>query len=331
MNEEMKQRKDRKKYLVVILGTVVCMNMVFAGTTAKAFFNRGQVTVHCSRQSVALEAGQSPMTIGLAVSPESDSQTAGCGMADCPDSCHGGCLDSKGNCTCAGTEYKTYTTDISVSSSNPSVALGSYSGGTLIIEPLGPGTATITVTGTLREWSSGSSSVQVTVTGDIPKEPEPEPEKPEPAPEPEPTPEPEKPEPTIPGETQTAEPGNPGNTDQGTEQNTAGNEDPFKQGTTAAKGEGQSTVSQKASAPEEKLKEELKEQIPEEKPVITEVPKLSKEKEWKVYSLGDADGKESGNSEKKEENTLGPVAAGAGFLLLSTGFILKLILFKSQI
>ena len=90
MKEEKKIKKHTRKSLVILLGAVVCINLVFAGITARAFFNRGQVVVNCSRQNVSLESGQSPMTIGVSVSPESDSQTPGCGMADCPDSCHAG-------------------------------------------------------------------------------------------------------------------------------------------------------------------------------------------------------------------------------------------------
>ena len=320
MSEREKKTKNTKKKWVVLLGAVVCINLVFAGITAEAFFNRGQVIVRCSRQSVSLESGRSPMTIGVSVSPESDSQTPGCGMADCPDSCHQGCLDAKGNCTCAGTEYKTYKTAVSVSSSNPSVALGSYSGGTLIIEPLGPGTATLTVTGTLREWSSGSASVQVTVTGESPKpvEPEkPEPEVPEPEPE-SPEPDTPKPDPSVP--------------DRPKPDKNPGKEDPFKENSSGAGTKEETKKKDQTEKIKEELKEELQTQITEETPVVTKVPELSPQKSWKVYSLsGVGEDKDEEGQEESPEDSLKPIAGGIGAALLSLGFIWKFVLFKKQI
>ena len=291
------------------------MNMVFTCTTVKAFFNRGRVDVQCSRQSVSMEVGQSPMTIGIVVSPTSDSQTCGCGMSECPDSCHEGCLDENGNCTCSGTEYKTYTTDVSVSSSNPSVALGTYNGGTLTIEPLGPGTAILTVTGTLREWSSGSAGVQVTVTGEIPPTEEPEPEESAARKEPE-EPEPEE---TVPADQPPLDPWNSSG---------AGGSGGTGDGSGESSSETANTVSKEA----EELEEELAAQMPEEQTLITQVPEPAPQKSWKIYSLGnvDADKEEEGGREGPED-ALRPVAAGLGFLLLSTGFISKLILFKGQL
>ena len=179
----------------------------------------------------------------------------------------------------------------------------------VVIEPLGPGTATLTVTGTLREWTSGSAGVEVTVTGDTqpteePEETEPVPEETEPVPDVQPSP--------GPGDGYGAG---------------DGSGDPFGQGAGESSGETADT----ASGTAEELEEELAAQIPEEQPVITKVPELAPQKNWKVYSLGDMDADtEEEAGQGSPDSALRPAAAGVGFLLLGTGFILKLILFRKQ-
>ena len=61
-----------------------------------------------------MTAGSST-TVSVSLSPASDQQTEGCGMAECPQICgEKECLDANGQCTCNGTEYKTYTTSVAV-------------------------------------------------------------------------------------------------------------------------------------------------------------------------------------------------------------------------
>jgi len=65
---------------------------------------------------------------------------------------------------CAGTTYQTYYTEIEVSSGNTSVAKASYSSGSIKIQAISPGSATISVTGRLRQFNKGTASIQVEVT-----------------------------------------------------------------------------------------------------------------------------------------------------------------------
>lgn len=165
-------RKERgklnKRRWTKVIAALVIGAMCFQGmglVKAEAYFNRGTVGVSVGRGSVSVEAG-SNTSVSVSLSPASDSQLEGCGMAECPQICgEKECLDANGQCTCNGTTYKTYNTSVSVSSSNTSVATASYSGGTLSIHGVSEGTAVITLTASLRQFSSGSTSVKVSVSG----------------------------------------------------------------------------------------------------------------------------------------------------------------------
>ncbi|MDR2108570.1 MAG: hypothetical protein LBP28_03805, partial [Coriobacteriales bacterium] len=132
---------------------------------AHAYFNRGTVGISVGAASVSLTPGQST-SVSVTLNPASDEQTQGCGMAECPQSCGDkGCLDANGQCVCAGQGYSTYYPDVAVSSSNGGVATASYSGGALSITAVGEGSCTLTLTASLRQFSSGSTSISVTVSG----------------------------------------------------------------------------------------------------------------------------------------------------------------------
>ncbi|MBO5461304.1 MAG: hypothetical protein J5983_05870, partial [Ruminococcus sp.] len=73
------------------------------------------------------------------------------------------CLDANGECKCAGTSYQTYYAFASVASSNTSVATASYSNGVIYINAISPGTAYITATASLRQFTSTSATMTVTV------------------------------------------------------------------------------------------------------------------------------------------------------------------------
>lgn len=140
---------------------ILCLGM---STNAWAYFNRGTVGISTGQKEVFVTEGSST-TVSVSLSPASDQQTEGCGMAECPQICgEKECLDANGQCTCNGTEYKTYTTSVAVFSSNTSVATASYSNGTLSIRGVSEGTAVLNLTASLRQFSSGSTSVTVHVS-----------------------------------------------------------------------------------------------------------------------------------------------------------------------
>ncbi len=129
------------------------------------YFERGPVQVFVGKQEVALEPGQSE-AVSVSFSPNESSQLPGCGMAECPQICgEKNCLDENGECICNGTDYQTYKAFATVTSSAPGVAAAEYiDGGILQITGVSSGTAVITVTASLRQFTSTSTEVYVTVT-----------------------------------------------------------------------------------------------------------------------------------------------------------------------
>ena len=93
-------------------------------------------------------------------------------MAQCPQVCNGdgaiesgySCFDANGQCTCAGTAYTTYTPNVSCVSSNAGVASAYMSGNTLVVTGRSAGTETISISASLRQWSTGSAYVTVNVS-----------------------------------------------------------------------------------------------------------------------------------------------------------------------
>ena len=155
----------RLNRFIKCLAAVCMVFLLVAGTPlpALAYFDQGDVSVSLGESSLSLDEGDS-REVSVKVSPSSSDQLLGCGMAECPQICgEKNCLDENGQCTCAGTTYKTYYTEVSVSSSNTSVTSVSYSSGSLHVKAIGSGTAKITVTGSLRQYTDGSASLSVTV------------------------------------------------------------------------------------------------------------------------------------------------------------------------
>ena len=153
------KRKGIKKLGLCLAAVLVCTQISFVSL---AYFDRGDVKVRIGKSSVSLEAGESE-NVTVSISPSSDRQLPGCGMPECPQSCGEGCLNADGECTCGGTTYQTYYARGEVSSSNTGVATASYSNGVLSIRGVSQGTATITVTASLRQYNSTSDSIEVTV------------------------------------------------------------------------------------------------------------------------------------------------------------------------
>lgn len=153
--------KNMWKKTGIILAAVLIW--VQCSVPAQAYFERGNVTVSVGKQSVTLEQGNSE-SVSVTLSPGSDRQLPGCGMAECPQSCgEKECLDENGECVCNGKTYKTYYAYASAASSNTSVATASYDNGVVTVKGVSAGTATITITASLRQYTSTSASIQVTV------------------------------------------------------------------------------------------------------------------------------------------------------------------------
>jgi hypothetical protein len=137
--------------------------MLLAPARAFAYYDRGVVGVSVGSSNVSVQAGGST-SVSVSLLPASDQQTQGCGMAECPQKCPGECLDGNGQCTCAGLSYSTYYPSVSVTSSNGGVAQASYFGGAVQIYGSAAGSATITVTASLRQFSSSSTTINVQVS-----------------------------------------------------------------------------------------------------------------------------------------------------------------------
>ncbi len=136
-----------------------------AAVPSLAYFNRGAVQISLSQTSLSLDQGASA-SVSVTIDPIKEDQLPGCGMAECPQTCgSSGCLNENGECTCAGTNYKTYHSSVAVSSSNASVATASYANGTLTVKGVGAGTAVITATGSMRQYTDASVTMNVTVKG----------------------------------------------------------------------------------------------------------------------------------------------------------------------
>jgi hypothetical protein len=130
---------------------------------ALAYYDRGPVGITLGAGTVSVKSGSS-VSVSVAISPASDEQTQGCGMAECPQTCPAECTDARGQCICAGSGYSTYYPEVSASSSNNGVATVSYAGGAVQINGVKAGSATVTVTASLRQFSTSSASIAVTVS-----------------------------------------------------------------------------------------------------------------------------------------------------------------------
>lgn len=156
------RRKTGKKII-----SILCMAALFQclmTVSAFAYFNRGAVSMQVGQSSVSLQAGRS-VSVSVSVNPIKEQQLPGCGMAECPQSCgNTGCLNEYGECTCAGTSYQTYYSSVKAVSGNSSVATASYANGTLTIRGISAGKTTVTLTGSMRQYTDCTKKISVTVT-----------------------------------------------------------------------------------------------------------------------------------------------------------------------
>jgi hypothetical protein len=149
-------------YALAILFFVSSVGAVYA------YYDRGTIGVSPAQAEVTLVSGQS-QTIGVGISPASDSHPVGCGDPECPQICGElECDDGNGNCKCGGPEYLTWEASVAASSSDSSVASASYGGGSLTITGISAGTATITITAQMHQFTQGSATIHVTVNSKNP-------------------------------------------------------------------------------------------------------------------------------------------------------------------
>ena len=158
-------KKDGVRGLWAAALCIVLTLSLAVPTTAWAYYDRGAVSVQTGVASVSVEAGETVM-VSVTTDPASDEQTVGCGMAMCPQNCSDSCTNANGQCTCVGDETSTYYPTLKVSSSNASVATAVVESGTLTIYGRSAGTATITLTASLRQFTNGETTIEVTVTGE---------------------------------------------------------------------------------------------------------------------------------------------------------------------
>ena len=153
------------KRKICIAAAITMVWLLVTAVPSLAYFNRGAVQISLSQTSLSINQGESA-AVSVTIDPIKEDQLPGCGMAECPQTCgSSGCLNENGECTCAGTNYKTYYSSVSAVSSNSSVAAASYANGTLTVKGVGSGTVVITVTGSMRQYTDASVTMNVTVKG----------------------------------------------------------------------------------------------------------------------------------------------------------------------
>ncbi len=149
------------------LSWMLCIILMMAAALplpSYAYFNRGTVELSTGRSSLSIVSGESA-AVSVSINPIKEQQLPGCGMAECPQSCGStGCLNENGECTCAGTTYQTYYSSVKAESSNASVASAVYENGTLTVRGLSAGSAVITLTGSMRQYTDGVKTIDVTVS-----------------------------------------------------------------------------------------------------------------------------------------------------------------------
>lgn len=152
-----------KKKIIPVVCIVLLLECIMT-VPSFAYFNRGAVSMQLGQTSVSVQEGKS-VSVSVTVNPISEQQLPGCGMPECPQSCgNTGCLNEYGECTCGGTTYQIYYSDVKAVSGNSSVASASYANGTLTIRGVSAGTTNITVTGSMRQYTDTSQTISVTVT-----------------------------------------------------------------------------------------------------------------------------------------------------------------------
>ena len=142
--------KKKMRFLALICAAI--SGAVSAGRAVFCVFQPGNGPRSC-QLAVSVAAGRS-VSVSAAVDPE-EQQLPGCGMPECPQSCGNTvCLNEYGECTCGGTTYQTYYSDVKAVSGNSSVATVSYGGRNATRRGVSAGKTTVTVTGSMRQYTS---------------------------------------------------------------------------------------------------------------------------------------------------------------------------------
>lgn len=156
----------RKRFRIISVVAVVGLLLGIFAVSAYAYFNRGTLQISVDKDNVTLTAGQTA-NVTVTATPAQDSQLPGCGLEQCPQTCPSYCVQEAvygNNCTCNGTTFQNYNTTVTASSSDNGVATATVNGMQVSIKGVASGTAIITVTGNLREWTAAEKQIQVTVT-----------------------------------------------------------------------------------------------------------------------------------------------------------------------
>lgn len=156
--------KAKARWAALCLALALALAYGMMPSQALAYYNRGSVSVDLGTTAVEVQAGATA-SVTVSITPSSDQQTEGCGMPKCPQGCAASCADENGQCRCAGADYKTYYPTAVASSSNASVAVASYSGGTLTVHGKSEGEAVITVRASLRQFNDAEAVLEVKVEG----------------------------------------------------------------------------------------------------------------------------------------------------------------------
>lgn len=155
----------KKSFFTLILVTLLLINIF--PQRILAYYNRGTVSLSLGTHNVSIVSGDKT-NISVTLDPSSRTGLVGCGMPDCPQNCGGGCGNEvTGECPCAGNEMVTKKATATVQSSNGTIAKATYSesSGKITVTALNPGTVTITVIGSLWQYTdSESQNITVTVT-----------------------------------------------------------------------------------------------------------------------------------------------------------------------
>ncbi len=148
--------------VIIALVLVLALSVALVPQVAWGYYNRGSVSIALGATEVSVAAG-STVSVTALVTPASDEQTIGCGMAMCPQNCASTCADENGQCRCAGSDYDTYYPSVAVSSSNASVAVATYQGNAVTVYGKAEGEATITVRASLRQFTDAEATFAVRV------------------------------------------------------------------------------------------------------------------------------------------------------------------------
>ncbi len=160
------KKKMWKKILCGAVSTVMVMSA--ATVSSFAYIERGDVTIS-GEESYTLQEGE---TAELNVSPYAEEHYPGCQMPECPEICgEKDCIEyvnGQPECTCNGRELTLYEAEVTLESSDESVAEASYdkSSGTVTITAVSAGEAVISVEAAMREYNPASREIAVTVEGE---------------------------------------------------------------------------------------------------------------------------------------------------------------------